>query len=605
MGEWVHAVGLTLMLLGFLLLLRRLQRQTSHARDRAVLSPTDFSVLVGGLPRTLAEAPSHEHWRGGREGRCTPSTVAHRVLRHRGTPDPPPIAARQAMLSALLESTTRGAHFTSGGHAACPTPVAPSQPGRLPLICRAGRNPRAVDLLMPPRRSPSKSSLLTARSEGTPRSPSPLVVVTYRVRSWAAGGHFPRMESVLAAELDAMGFRGDDVVHIEVCRDCRRELALLQRLTDTSLRLNEATTRHRLRMEAQSVEARPISPRSGGGDAPYPTDNNAVRVFASAVEASGAGAGGRDALGTDAQAAEVDALSAAQQATRAELLALMEAVHYTSGYAILTFQTKRLRDAFLTQRRKRPAARRGWHVVGATVALRRSRRKVAAVDATDQLHAPNQPHAPDRVTATSAAAAPPLAKPRRTPAAATDDAEGTSARGGLLAAADATVAPDPSEICWANLELPDAHHRRRLAATWAYVLGLVAANFAIVSTVKTAQTSWSVQQMESTAESQSALRNTAMSATIALFVTCVNYVTKLLMRPLTAREGHPTMRSFECSAFNKLVFAYLVNSVRRRHSHTPLHTTAVSSHTHTLAPPALPRRPKRTRVWRPVAHILY
>lgn len=273
------------------------------------------------------------------------------------------------------------------------------------------------------------------------------------------------LEAELTRELLSTGFKQDDVVSVVVARDCSRERAVLAKLQNIGIALEE-----------QRVRA----------------------LTATKPEATAAAAHDE----------AIAALSEEQREGRAELATLAEAEHVTTGHAIITFQSKSLRNRFLHQYREKEV---GWAQLADTL---RGRDDVEPSWLAEDL------------------------------------AAGDKVR--LLRATTAEVAPEPDGIFWEHLELPPSEHVRRMWSTYAVMVLLMTINVAIVCSVKLFQAD---------AASSGNDWHFAVSLVISVSIAVLNYLTKLLLRPLTARESHPTHISEELSAFNKLSVVFLCNGV--------------------------------------------
>ena len=83
---------------------------------------------------------------------------------------------------------------------------------------------------------------------------------------------------------------------------------------------------------------------------------------------------------------------------------------------------------------------------------------------------------------------------------------------------------------WEHLETPNSTRQTRTRVSFAVMLLLIMVNVAIIGSIKL----WQKAQ-----ESDSAGLNAYLSALIGVGMTLINYVTKILLRPLTAKEHHP------------------------------------------------------------------
>lgn len=146
----------------------------------------------------------------------------------------------------------------------------------------------------------------------------------------------PDLERRLRTDLCRLGFEEDTIDHIEISRDCAREVAVLQRMARLKARRQELFFRTARQQERYDLLLR--APPTGGG-------------------AGGAGAGG--AYNGHGRAArrlqrEIESLHSARSRVllatndaRAELRRLACASHRTTGRAYVVFQHVATRDAFL------------------------------------------------------------------------------------------------------------------------------------------------------------------------------------------------------------------------------------------------------------------
>ena len=211
---------------------------------------------------------------------------------------------------------------------------------------------------------------------------------------------------------------------------------------------------------------------------------------------------------------------------REELRALGDEEHATTGHAIISFESTSCRARFLARYDRPP-----W----STRVLSRMTTAWSSVDAA-QIGG-----AKDRMSWSTE-----RSESRRLSAAV--DRE----RVPLLTSCTVQAAPEPDAVMWEHLETPNSTRQTRTRVSYAVMLLLIMVNVVIIGSI----TLWQKAQ-----ESDSAGLNAYLSALIGVGMTLINYVTKILLRPLTAKEHHPTKTSLELSVFNKLAFAFMCNAV--------------------------------------------
>ena len=211
---------------------------------------------------------------------------------------------------------------------------------------------------------------------------------------------------------------------------------------------------------------------------------------------------------------------------REELQALGDEEHATTGHAIISFESTSCRARFLARYDRPP-----W----STRVLSRMTTAWSSVDAA-QIGG-----AKDRMSWSTERSE------SRWLSAAVD-----RERVPLLTSCTVQAAPEPDAVMWEHLETPNSTRQTRTRVSFAVMLLLIMVNVAIIGSI----TLWQKAQ-----ESDSAGLNAYLSALIGVGMTLINYVTKILLRPLTAKEHHPTKTSLELSVFNKLAFAFMCNAV--------------------------------------------
>ena len=209
---------------------------------------------------------------------------------------------------------------------------------------------------------------------------------------------------------------------------------------------------------------------------------------------------------------------------REELQALGDEEHVTTGHAIISFESTSCRARFLAWYDRPPWSTRvlsrmttAWSVDAAQIGGAKDRMSWAIERSKSRLSA-----AVDR---------------ERVP---------------LLTSCTVQAAPEPDAVMWEHLETPNSTRQTRTRVSYAVMLLLIMVNVVIIGSI----TLWQKAQ-----ESDSAGLNSYLSALIGVGMTLINYATKVLLRPLTAKEHHPTKTSLELSVFNKLAFAFMCNAV--------------------------------------------
>ena len=218
-----------------------------------------------------------------------------------------------------------------------------------------------------------------------------------------------------------------------------------------------------------------------------------------------------------------EALCEKRAQARKELQALGNEEHTTTGHAIISFESTSCRARFL-ERYHRPR----W-----------STRVLSKMTTAWPVDTAQIGGAKDRLKwkRGSTSNSPPAAVDRE--------------QVPLLTTCTAQAAPEPDAILWEHLETPVSHFRSRTRVSYVVMLLLVLVNVVIIGSITLWQNHWELDVG----------LNSYLSALIGVGMTLINYVTKVLLRPLTAKERHPTKTSLELSVFNKLAFAFMCNSV--------------------------------------------
>ena len=126
---------------------------------------------------------------------------------------------------------------------------------------------------------------------------------------------------------------------------------------------------------------------------------------------------------------------------------------------------------------------------------------------------------------------------------------------------EVSVAPEPEDVLWCNLEVGDDERRRAVLLTYALTLLIVAAagvgNYTL-TLLKLRGTAWLGLEASSWRTTSFRL---GLSLASSSFIALVNLGTKAFVRESTARERHVSTTRFERSLFSKLCLAYVLNTV--------------------------------------------
>ena len=307
------------------------------------------------------------------------------------------------------------------------------------------------------------------------------------------------LEKQLLAELETLGFAADDIMHLEVARDCQREARLLDAIAKHQVEQHELEARLMLAYGAAAARgggataAEKAAESGGGGDA-----------AGGASAGREAAAGGDDEDDVSLERLEASLRSAKQQYSTAEreLRQLEETTHFSTGHAFVTFARQADMHRFVELCAQPP-----WWAVALQRAGLLAHRQPSA---TREAAATGSIEPPTESTPLSAAAVASLAA--ASPAAASSAAasccaacrpawceravDAVRARASrpaallktrLLQRAAVSVAPEPSAVNWHSLEASDAERRSRILWTYLGVLLLLALNACMIVALKTAK----------------------------------------------------------------------------------------------------------------------
>ena len=328
----------------------------------------------------------------------------------------------------------------------------------------------------------------------------------------------PELEVRLRTDLNRLGFADEDIDHIEIGRDCRRELVQLTKLASLRARREELRFQLALLHERQATMTRWYDARS---------DQRKYAVHRLKSEQ-------KQAKEVEAAHEALSKVNADQLAARNELRRLRSEAHTTTGHAFIVFQTIRDRDRFLNLFNKAAKALgEGGLMELLRVPLKWVQRKKQRVG-SELLQAAGWKEEGVRV--------------RR--------------------------APEPNDIYWENLELQPKERRNRKRLSILLILVLLLLGTVLLYVAR----SWQIgyfQHLSTLCDTQSTLfclsdADVSSWRTLAGFAIVgvsagvtllVNQVLKAVTVWLTYREGHPTRSSYEKSSFTKLILAYTLNTV--------------------------------------------
>ena len=126
---------------------------------------------------------------------------------------------------------------------------------------------------------------------------------------------------------------------------------------------------------------------------------------------------------------------------------------------------------------------------------------------------------------------------------------------------DVSLAPEPEDVIWENLEVSDGERLKRTLTTYVVtvlIVGLSATSFYFLTAVKARGPDWIGARPGSWARSSFSV---GLSLAASSFVAACNLAIKQFVYWATARERHVSTTRFERSLFSKLALAYVANTV--------------------------------------------
>jgi hypothetical protein len=126
---------------------------------------------------------------------------------------------------------------------------------------------------------------------------------------------------------------------------------------------------------------------------------------------------------------------------------------------------------------------------------------------------------------------------------------------------EVSVAPEPEDVLWSNLEVTDAQRRHSVMITYAATLMIVivaAVGNYMITITKLRGAEW--LGIDDSSWLASTFRS-GLSVMSSTFIAVVNLAIKAFVRESTHRERHVSTTRFERSLFSKLSIAYVLNTV--------------------------------------------
>ena len=398
--------------------------------------------------------------------------------------------------------------------------------------------------------------------------------------------HVPEIERRLRADLQRLGFDGEDVDHIELGRDCGRELRQLQKLAALRTRREELRfkralmqERHEGEEEAEAAKVRgalvdapaadvqadvQAPPRDGGGRGSGGGDDDASLSFSQPNDAEVGGSvhstsghiatkatklADRAAERRERERAAIqeafDKVAKATSACRQELRRLRSETHITTGHAFVVFQRIRDRDRFLNVFNPAPKAIGDGGLADkyAEMIIRLCGGPLCGGGRCG-----------GRISALIS------------------NREAEVRRGPELQAAGwrhvhVSRAPEPDDIFWENLELKPHARRERQRLSYMLLALIILIGLLMMGAARIIQVSYHQNSALyfTSADGYVPTRRLLGNLTISGVAAGVTLLFNLLVRPasfaLTDRESHPTRSASEKSSFTKLILAYSLNTV--------------------------------------------
>lgn len=381
----------------------------------------------------------------------------------------------------------------------------------------------------------------------------------------------PDLERRLRADLQRLGFSAQVIDHIEIARNCGKEMAILARLATLKAQRQELLFRLALQHERNERAPARGAPQSNKQMAKI----SAIRSRLAVNEVATRGA-------------------------RRELDQLVSQEHYTTGHAFIVFQTIAERDRFISIFTKAP------HAIGEGGLAELVPDCIRSAGARS--HAAMAHCCPGTMRVLGRAAKSALRRGGSGSSGATAGAtavgeggnlcaregsrrfpgdfreisgdfregsrRGSDAEGGATAAKQALAsaswrtsgvevmrAPEPNDVYWENLELSERTRAIRQVGTNLAIGILIIAGTALLYFVRTVQIAANQNFSTVQNDTERVLSYLSVSGLAAVVTILWNLVLRATIEFLTELECHVTRSKVELAVFTKLICAYSLNTV--------------------------------------------
>jgi hypothetical protein len=336
----------------------------------------------------------------------------------------------------------------------------------------------------------------------------------------------PSMEKRLRTDLARHGFNEADIQHIELGRDCGRELAQLRRLAEVKAQRQEFIFSLYRQQQNQEVASKQVAVEVV---VPAPTRLGTVlkplrRLLRLDKKA-------KDLEQIKRTRDDLHACSKELEKARAKLRALSHETHRTTGHAFVIFSLEATRDRFLD--------------------LFTHELPSFGKDTPHDILVDVMRHSPT-----------PLGPRFRFGECGNLGGVGPPLQSASWRHVHVERAPEPSDVMWENLEIDEPTRRcRHIVHTLLGVLLLVLATTSLYTTrllqIAHAQFAADGNQDDISSKVPGFVVSTLNSVVTLVFNLIINFA----IDKLTHREAHPTRSEFERHKFTRLSFFYLVNTL--------------------------------------------
>ena len=394
----------------------------------------------------------------------------------------------------------------------------------------------------------------------------------------ARGQEADTQEQTLRQDLQRIGFREEEISHIEMGCGCRKEAKLLRRIQRMRVRAQELGVRVKISNGELTEDGELIAATAEGGAPAEEDAEDAAEEDAAAFS-----------MPLTKEQHLLEKTKAELRQARHDLESLRDDAdgHVTTGQAFIVFQLETRRNEFIRLfepqfENDEDAGRTDGDA--ATDAGAGGAAKAARVDLlTGSACSPAGPsHPPEGDEGTppalaAASSASSLVEPPGLQRGTTrrkakssfnlfDLMDGEEHTQPLLEASngaevEVSVAPEPSDVLWENLEVTSAERQRATVLTYIVTLLIVTASaalFVVLTIFKNRGAEWFGFTPGTWAFS---LFKLALSGSASGSIVGVNGAIFKFVYAATKRERHATKTGFERSLFTKLSLAYVANTV--------------------------------------------